>query len=202
PPPGAATQVAPSGTTSVLPTYVWNAVPAATQYLLWVDDATGGRIRTTYTAAQAGCASGSGTCSITPGVVLSPGSGQWWVITANGSGSGPWSAGLTFTVPLLPPGQATLIAPSGTLTADNAAPTFTWAAVPGATQYMLWMDDSSGGRVRTWYTAAQAGCASGTGVCSIAPGLVLTSGAGQFWIITGNATGQGPWSASMNFIVP
>src|SRR2546425_10040972 len=98
-----------------------------------------------------------------------------------------------------PPGAALLRCSAASTTVQ---PTFPWNAVAGATQYMLWLDDSSGGRARTWYTAAQAGCAGGTGVCSIAPGLVLTSGAGQFWIVTANASGQGPWSASMGFIVP
>ncbi|HTO13446.1 MAG TPA: S8 family serine peptidase, partial [Candidatus Binatia bacterium] len=45
-PPGAATLVAPSGSiATTTPTYTWNAVTGATQYLLWVDDASGGRIR-------------------------------------------------------------------------------------------------------------------------------------------------------------
>ena len=99
-PPGAATLVAPSGSiATATPTFSWNAVALATQYLLWVDDSSGGRLRTTYTAAQVGCASGTGTCSIAPGVVLNPGAGQWWVVTSNASGSGPWSSGMTFTAP-------------------------------------------------------------------------------------------------------
>jgi len=200
-PPAAATLIAPTGAiANALPTYTWNAVATATQYLLWVDDSSGGRIRVWYTAAQAGCGSGTGTCGVTPSVALVAGAGQWWIVTGNASGSGPWSTGMTFMVPAMPPPAATLVAPAGSIA--TATPTFTWNAVPTATQYLLWVDDSSGGRIRTWYTAAQAGCAAGTGTCSIAPGLVLSAGNGQWWIVTTNASGNGPWSAGMIYTVP
>src|SRR6266571_5163874 len=198
-PPGAATLVTPSGNiATTTPTFSWNAVANATQYLLWVDDSSGGRSRATYTAAQAGCASGTGTCSLAPGLVLNPGVGQWWVVTSNASGSGPWSNGLSFTVPgTPPPPAATLVAPSGSIATKT--PTYTWNAAAGATQYLLWVDDSSGGRIRTTYTAAQAGCASGTGTCSLTPSVTLSAGAGQWWIVTSNAAGNGPWSARGTF---
>src|SRR2546426_65144 len=202
PPPPAATIVAPSGSlASATPTFTWNAVGSATAYMLWVDDSSGGRSRATYTAAQAGCGSGTGTCSLAPGLALNPGAGQWWVVTSNTSGSGLWSNGLTFTVAgTPPPPAATIVAPSGSIA--TTTPTFTWNAVAAATQYMLWGDDSPGGRLRTTYTAAQAGCASGTGTCSIAPGLVLNPGVGQWWIVTSNASGSGPWSLGMTFTAP
>src|SRR2546422_11645391 len=85
------------------PTYTGNAVASATQYLLWVDDSSGGRIRQWYTATQAGCAGGTGACSLTPSVELTPGAGQWWIVTANASGNGPWSARMAFTVAGTPP---------------------------------------------------------------------------------------------------
>src|SRR2546425_3135129 len=201
-PPGAATLVAPSGNIATgTPTFTWNAVAGATQYLLWVDDSSGGRLRTTYTAAQTGCLSGIGTCSIAPGAVLNPGAGEWWIVTSNAAGSGPWSSVMTFTVAgTPPPPAATLVAPSGSLA--TATPTFTWNAVASATQYMLWVDDSSGGRSRATYTAAQAGCASGIGMCSLAPGLVLNPGAGQWWVVTSNASGNGPWSSGVTVTAP
>src|SRR3989441_621629 len=202
PPPPAATIVAPSGSlATATPTFTWNAVASATAYMLWVDDSSGGRSRATYTAAQAGCTSGTGTCSLAPGLVLNPGAGQWWVVTSNASGSGPWSNGLTFTVAgTPPPPAATLVAPSGSIATKT--PTYTWNAVAGATQYLLWVDDSSGGRIRTTYTAAQAGCASRTGTRSVTPSVVLASGAGVWWVVTGNASGNGPWSSGMTFTAP
>src|SRR5438046_250541 len=129
----AATLVAPSGSiATATPAFSWNAVALATQYLLWVDDSSGGRLRTTYTAAQVGCATGIGTCSMVSSATLNPGTGQWWVVTSNASGSGPWSNGLTFTVAgTPPPPAATLVAPSGSIT--GRTPTCTWNAVARAT---------------------------------------------------------------------
>src|SRR5439155_139774 len=201
-PPGAATLVAPSGSiATATPTFSWNAVALATQYLLWVDDSSGGRIRTTYTAAQADRATGVGASPMGSGGARNPGTGQWWIVPSSASGSGPWSSGMTFTVAgTPPPPAATIVAPSGSIA--SATPTFTWNAVGSATAYMLWVDDSSGGRSRATYTAAQAGCGSGTGTCSLAPGLVLNPGAGQWWVVTSNASGSGPWSSGMTFTAP
>src|SRR5437867_12541449 len=78
-------------------------------------------------ATQAGCASGTGTCTVAPGIVLTSGAGQWWIVTANASGNGPWSSAMAFTVPgAPPPGTATLVAPAGSLA--TATPAFTWNA--------------------------------------------------------------------------
>src|SRR5207247_10976701 len=115
PPAGAPTPVPPARiTATTTPSYARNAVASATLYLLWVDDSSGGRIRQWYTATQAGCAGGTGACSLTPSVELTPGAGQWWIVTANASGNGPWSARMAFTVlGTPPPGPAPLLAPAG-----------------------------------------------------------------------------------------
>ena len=49
------------------------------------------------TAATAGCGSGTGTCSYTPGTALGPGTGTWWVQVWSPAGYGPWR-GMGFTV--------------------------------------------------------------------------------------------------------
>jgi hypothetical protein len=99
PAPGAATLVSPSGTiTTHTPTYTWNAVSVATWYYLQVNDPSGVRILQWYTAAACGCASGTGTCSLTPTTVLASGAGRWWIQTNNSVGNGPWSAPMDFTV--------------------------------------------------------------------------------------------------------
>jgi hypothetical protein len=61
--PGKAVLLSPSGAIGTsTPTYIWNAVPGATWYLLWVSDGFAGpKIQAWYTAAQAGCGSASRT---------------------------------------------------------------------------------------------------------------------------------------------
>jgi hypothetical protein len=99
-----------------------------------------------------------------------------------------------------PPVAATLISPTGSIATN--APTYTWNAVSNSTWYYLWVNDSVGNRIATWYTAAQVGCSSGTGICSLTPATTLASGAAKWWIQTWNSSGAGPWSASMAFTVP
>jgi hypothetical protein len=89
----------PSGTvTDTTPTYIWRSVSTALWYYLWVDDSTSNKIQQWYSATEAGCASGTGTCSVIPSTVLALGSGRWWVIAWNADGYGPWSSGMFFTV--------------------------------------------------------------------------------------------------------
>ena len=195
----AATLVSPSGTISTsTPTYTWNAVSNSTWYYLWVDEPSGTTVfKTWYTAAQAGCASGTGTCSVTPSTALVNGASQWWIETANDVFDGPWSDVMNFTVNVVPPGKATLVSPSGTI--STSTPTYTWNAVSTATSYYLWVDGPSGTAViQTWYTATQAGCASGTGTCSVTPSTTLSNGTNQWWIEAGAGA---PWSDAMNFTV-
>jgi hypothetical protein len=128
---------------------------------------------------------------------LAGGSHTWWIQTWNDAGYGPWSAGMNFTLPLDPPGAATLISPTGSIA--DTTPIYTWNAVSGSTWYYLWVNDSSGTRYAIWYTAAEAGCAGGTGTCSITPATVLAGGSHTWWIQTWNDAGYGPWSAGMNF---
>ncbi len=196
-PPGAATLRSPSGQSgTATPSFTWNAVSSATHYQLWVTDSSGlGRVQQWYTAAAAGC---GGVCTIRPGVTLGAGAAVWWVRTWNTSGYGPWSSGMTFTVP---PAPATLLSPQGTITPP--APTFTWNAVSGATYYYLWVTDTSGqGRIQQWYPSSAAGCGSGTGICTASPGVTLGAGAAVWWVLTWSDTGgYGPWSPGASFIV-
>ena len=99
--PSAATLVSPSGAiTDTTPTYTWNAVSDATWYQLYVNDSTGNRIQKWYSADACGCASGTGTCTVTPTTFLI-GAGQWWIRAYNSAGYGPWSSSLSFSAPSL-----------------------------------------------------------------------------------------------------
>ncbi len=96
--PLAATQVSPTGTINdITPAYTWNPVANATWYQLWVGDSSGAKINQWYAAADAGCADGVGTCSVTPTtMVLGP--MTWYIQTYNSGGYGSWSSGMSFTV--------------------------------------------------------------------------------------------------------
>jgi hypothetical protein len=202
--PGKATLISPSlSIITTTPTYTWNAVSNATSYNLRVDDSTGTKINQTFTAAQANCPSGIGTCSVTPGTALAPGSASWWIQTYNSLGWGPTSDAMLFTVSTCSviPGKATLVSPSGTIGTNQ--PTFTWNADAHSEWYWLLVSDSTGNyKINTWYSAAQAGCPNGTGQCSVAPGVALVPGSASWWVGTYNACGYGPWSDGMSFTVP
>jgi hypothetical protein len=201
--PPAPTLVLPTGTiTDRTPSYTWNAVAAATSYLLHVDDAvTAKKIYRTYTAATAGCYAGTGTCSVTPGTLLSAGAGTWRVHAQTSLGTGPSSSIMAFTVVTSPPSRApTLIAPTGTV--PNTTPTYTWNAVPEATSYVLQVNDAvTTKKIYTKYSAGEAGCPSGTGRCSVTPPTALTAGAARWGVQARNALGNGPWPSMLTFAV-
>ncbi len=107
-PPGPATQVAPAGAlTGTTFTFTWDPAPGATWYFFHLNDAaTAGKLLQWYTADQAQCAGGAGTCALSVSLGLAPGPGNWWVRPWNPEGFGPWSGGLDFTVAALPPAWA------------------------------------------------------------------------------------------------
>jgi len=195
----------PSGTVRTpTPMYVWEAVSGATSYRLYVNDSAGPnpKINQVFTSSETHCPSGFGECWVIPYTNLSQGDATWWVQASNSIGDSPWSIGMNFYVDLtsIPtPGKAILISPSGTIS-DNT-PTYTWYAVPGATQYYLWVKDSTGDKIKQWFTASDAGCPTGTGVCSVTPSTQLANGTAIWWIQTYGTGGYGEWSEGMNFYV-
>ncbi len=194
--PGATTVIAPSGAgQSPTPTFRWTAVAGVTWYLLWVDDSTGTRINQWYTSAAANCTGGTGECSVSPSTVLSEGAVTTWVQTWNNAGYGPWSAGLASRVGSgvpAPPGAVTLLTPIGA--GQSSTPTYSWAAVANSTWYFLYVDDTTGARIRSWYRDTELGCGGGTGICSITPQTTLSPGAVETWVQSWNDSGAGPWS--------
>lgn len=97
--------------------------------------------------------------------------------------------------------MATPISPSGTIATHK--PTYTWDAVANAEYYELAVTDSTGSwPVVNWYSAAEAGCSSGTGLCSLDPQIGLAPGSCNWYIQTYNSYGVGFWSDGMSFSVP
>ncbi len=188
--------IAPSGSTSnTKPTYSWNASSGATWYRLYAKDTVGNKIYTWYRAKELGCASGSGVCSVIPETAM-VGETRWWVMAYSGCGYSPWSDAMDFTVTCAPPAPD-LIAPSGSI--SNPKPTYSWNASSGATWYCLYVNDSSGNKVKEWYRASEAGCASGSGVCSINPAVALAKGNGRWWVRAYNDCGYSAWSYGKYF---
>lgn len=97
------------------------------------------------------------------------------------------------------PNKATLVSPLGTIWEDK--PAYIWNAVSDSTWYYLWVNDSTGNPVKQWYTAVEAGCGSGSGLCSMTPNTELALGSCEWWIQTWNDDGFGDWSDSLSFTV-
>ncbi|MBF0455022.1 MAG: cadherin repeat domain-containing protein [Magnetococcales bacterium] len=173
--PGVPTPTSPSGTIgTTTPTYSWTATENTTHYKLTVTGSSGTVISTQYSASTLGCSSGTGTCSITPTTTLTDGDYQWTLqgVNETNSETGAVSSAVSFTV-LIGSTTATLTAPTGTI--SETAPTYTWSAISGATNYRLMIEQESNGALllREWYTADEAGCSSGTGSCSVTPAVTL-----------------------------
>jgi len=120
-----------------------------------------------------------------------PGPVQWWLQTANDAGPGPWGGPSGFAVSL---GRATLLTPLAT---SGPTPTYSWNAVNGSGFYFLYVEDVTGTRFQQWFTAADVGCASPTGVCSATPNVTLNPGNARWFVRTLSVAGadDGLWSS-------
>jgi hypothetical protein len=97
-----------------------------------------------------------------------------------------------------PPGAVTLLTPSGTIT--TATPIYEWNEEPTATEYFLWVSDSSGRGVAQGWHSGVAVCSGGR--CAARPSISLATGVYQWQVLPRNAYGIGLWSAAMTFTVP
>ena len=119
-----------------LPVIGWTAVSNATRYELWVNDVTNGVSRVIHSSSIT-------TTSFAVQTPLAPATYRSWVRAFNGSTQlETWSPAIDFRV-TEGSGVPTIWAPvNGTM---NAAPTFAWSSVLGATSYEL--DVSQGGQL-------------------------------------------------------
>ena len=198
PPPGPTTPLSPSGITSTTtPAFSWSAVPFASYYSISVTDADPASPTVAwYTPVQAGCASGTGTCSVAAPRALYPGLVSWRALTWNAAGYGPWSATQTAVVEVPDPSVPTPVpgAPMGSIA--TRTPTYTWSPVASATWYQLSVTDALG-TVREFWAAPAAACASSP--CAFTPNDVLALGPAQWMMRAWRVSGAGAWSASVGF---
>jgi hypothetical protein len=192
--PGAPTQQAPSGIiATATPTYTWAAVPGATSYTLYLDNGVT-MLRYDTFSASANCS--SGTCSAPTTVALTDATSYYWTVEASNAAGNAWAAGMQFTVITdTIPGAPTQQAPSGVI--STATPTYTWAAVPGATSYTLYLDNNVT-RLRDDPFSASAICSSGT--CSVPTIVALPeSGMGGFLVEAAEGGSIAPQTAGTAF---
>jgi predicted phage tail protein len=174
--------VAPTGSSSPLPTFSWNAVTGAHHYEIWVQDRDGGA----HTLRDQNIA---GTTWVPPGLLIQGHRYRWSVRAVDAAGSaGPWSEFLDFQVAQLP--APTIIEPEG---CASPLPVFRWDPAAGADHYDLWLESRDTGEV------LQASVAAATWT----PSSPL--GRGQryrWWVRAVDAVGSpGPWSAFQDFTV-
>lgn len=194
--PGSATLIRPSGNIADnKPSFQWLPVSGATHYQLRVQANSTEVLKRSYTADAIGCIYGA--CNITSDVTLGAGLYTWDIQASNAVGSGPWSSAMGFTITT--PGAVTLTYPVGTV--GTVRPRYTWYAAENATHYYLSVDDSTGSKIRQWFTAQQAGCTRAGQTCAITPAVDLASGAANWQIQTWSARGDGSWSVRVNFTV-
>ena len=201
-PPAAPGSLAPVGTvTTLTPTYSWNASANATSYTLLIQNASGTVATLPFSTSQAGCP-GGGVCSVTPSTTLVTLTSYTWAVSAsNSNGTSAYSVSRSFDVLVgTPPDQPTTLTPVGTI--GTATPTYTWNAVPNATSYDFLVQTLLGVVINTNYTATQAGCASGSGTCSVTPSAVLDQNVKVNWFVAArNPYGASAWSAKTQIIV-
>lgn len=155
-------------TCNTTPQFCWGAVSGATAYWLAVDN------NSNFSSPEISLDVGNVTC-YTPATALAPGA-YYWKTTAWDSCWGSWSDTWSLTIPPSDLSAPALLSPAHNSQTSDATPQFCWAAVSGATNYWLDVDNDSNfsspeisqnvGNV-TCYTPAEA----------LAPGYITATAA-------------------------
>lgn len=173
-----------------VPTFIWQAVPDALLYTLWISGESGYVFTRGYDSVEVCDAD---LCRVTLDETLFSDEYTWWVRTANWSESGQWSDSLTFQVPLVSP---TLLS----LTADNS---FRWQAVPRMYCYELRVEIAPNVFFDRWYDHSLI-CLDD--VCTAPVDIAFTRPPLRFWV-RGFTVSQGVqqysrWSAPLEIATP
>lgn len=187
--------LSPSGiVTSSSIRFSWTGIAGATHYYIWVNDYASNKLKQWVMASNV--CSGT-TCAANLSVPLLGGRAVWWVQAwSSAAGYSPWSAPRPFAVVRL--GTPQPLTPGGAV--GGGAIEFGWTAVAGATDYYLWVNDSSGvPRLKQWLRASQA-CSS-SGICTRTVTPQLNAGTASWWVQAWSPTlGYGQWSTALTFV--
>jgi hypothetical protein len=198
--PGTVTLVSPNAASSATPAFTWTAVPGASFYLLRIVDRDDIASDVWYPAAIAGCSSGSGTCTVTPGTALRPGPAAWMVLAWNVSGYGPWSDSLEFWIDVVDPSALTPTPLSPLASIFTPTATYRWTSASGTMFYRLSIRNNGGAAQSWWLTPADAGCTSAV-ECEATPSITLQEGTAEWQVQVWTANGHGPWSSPVTISV-
>ena len=193
--PGPANPMTPTGDIfDATPDYTWTEAADATGYEIELEDSLGGVGQPDTSAPSCG----GGTCSVTtlPGGALSAGAYAWRVRGTNGSGEGPWSGQLAFTLYTAAPAAPTLVYPLDDVFATSpATPTYRWLPVLGATTYDVKVD----GTVPAALDNLLASIHCTNALCEVAQPTSLTVGANTWTARAGNIHGEGPFAGLVSY---
>jgi hypothetical protein len=132
---------APSGAIhTTTPTFTWAAVAGATGYELYVRDLTTGQNPVLTVPGLTGT-----SYPLTEAQALIPGNSyEWYLGAVATNGSATYSGGLSFTV-AAGLGAPSVTGPTGAVAAAAGydTPTFSWAAVPNADHYLVYVIDQA-----------------------------------------------------------
>ena len=147
----------------------------------------------------------SGTVSAADSNVVLPDSGTYTVVAADSGANHAGAYTLVFQG-IEPPdfGPVKLLSPSGSA---GVLPVYQWEAISSATWYLLWVENeasaeqgSNGTVHRAWYTAAQLGCSSGSGICQVSAPKNIGGSVVRWWVQPWNSViGTGIWSLPLSY---
>ena len=196
----------PNPTTDTTPDLMWNALPDATEYRVWMKNGDGTYIDKVEYDSATYCA--GGVCTIPGDVALSSdlayGTYWYYVRGKNGVGYGPWTSAYIFsiTIATAPPTSAPVIIGPSNPTTDTT-PDLMWNALPDASEYRVRLKDGNGTYINNVEFDSATYCAGG--VCTIPGDVALASDLayGTYWYyVRGkNALGYGPWTSAYIFSI-
>lgn len=180
-------------TTSQNPRFTWDLIESAAYYDLWVNNKTTGKTQILRKTDIPGTDNFYDPPFFDQGVYTA------WLRGVNGNNvAGKWSAPLTFTVDVLPPGKVTIKGPmnpdkSTLITTLN--PTFQWTSAIRAVRYELWANNVTTGQLQI----IRRSDIKDTTFTSLAN---LTQGFYRCWVRAINSANEvGEWSNVYTFTI-